>query len=677
MKSWNPERRLKAALILLLVFALSPLAVNRGLASGGDKGLFEFVGPIETLPNNSNLVGDWTVGRRIVHVGTATVIDDEGGRPVVGATVEVKGTVRADGSVDATKIEVKIAASATPSPTPNGSPTPSPSPGCEDFKGAIQTLPNTAGFIGDWNVNGRIVHVTSATVIRNDDGAATVVGAFVEVNGCQRADGSTDATGIEVKRADSTKPGEPCMSFFGTIQSLPGAANFVGDWTVAGRTVHVSASTLIKTEHGAVSVGSSVEIKGCLQTDGTFNASIIEVEGGSDDNPKPSSSTEFFGAVQTLPGGNGLIGDWTVGGRTVHVTAGTRIEHLFRPLVIGALVKVEGTIQADQSINASEIKVARSNDTDHRINSFEVFGDVNALPAGPPFIGDWTVNNLTVHVTAATEVEQEAERPLLIGSRVVVIGTQRADQSIDAIKIAVLKSVDKAKDFVGQNYEDFLNRKAEAGGLDYWTSQIAKCGDDPACVDRRRVEVSAAFFLSKEFQETGYFVYRYYEASFGREPKFVEFLPDTQAISKDSDKGEAVIENNKHAFGDDFVRHPAFAALYDLKTNAEFVDLLFANAGVTPTQSERDALVNGLNNGTETRATVLRKVVDNPAFFQQEFNSAFVLMQYFGYLRRDPERDGYLFWLNIMNRLNGDFKKADMVKAFLISIEYNDRFRHH
>jgi hypothetical protein len=98
---------------------------------------------------------------------------------------------------------------------------------------------------------------------------------------------------------------------------------------------------------------------------------------------------------------------------------------------------------------------------------------------------------------------------------------------------------------------------------------------------------------------------------------------------------------------------------------------------VTPTQSERDALVNGLNNGTETRATVLRKVVDNPAFFQQEFNSAFVLMQYFGYLRRDPERDGYLFWLNIMNRLNGDFKKADMVKAFLISIEYNDRFRHH
>jgi len=266
---------------------------------------------------------------------------------------------------------------------------------------------------------------------------------------------------------------------------------------------------------------------------------------------------------------------------------------------------------------------------------------------------------------------------LLIGSRVVVIGTQRADLSIDAIKIAVLRPVTQAKDFVGQNYEDFLNRKAEDGGLDYWSSQISKCGDDPSCIDRRRVEVSAAFFLSQEFQQTGYFVYRYYQASFGRMPKFVEFLPDTRAIALNNDKGEAEVEKNKGAFSDDFVRHPAFAALYDLKTNAEYVDLLYANAGVTPNQSERDMLVSGLNNGTETRATVLRKVVDNPAFFQQEFNSAFVLMQYFGYLRRDPEKGGYDFWLSIMNRLNGDFKKADMVKAFIISAEYNDRFQHH
>jgi len=27
-------------------------------------------------------------------------------------------------------------------------------------------------------------------------------------------------------------------------------------------------------------------------------------------------------------------------------------------------------------------------------------------------------------------------------------------------------------------------------------------------------------------------------------------------------------------------------------------------------------------------------------------NEAFVMMEYFGYLRRDPDADGYAFWLN-------------------------------
>jgi hypothetical protein len=65
---------------------------------------------------------------------------------------------------------------------------------------------------------------------------------------------------------------------------------------------------------------------------------------------------------------------------------------------------------------------------------------------------------------------------------------------------------------------------------------------------------------------------------------------------------------------------------------------------------------------------------------QQEFNRAFVLMQYFGYLRRNPNDapdvnfDGYNFWLNKLNQFNGDFKAAEMVKAFLTSMEYRQRF---
>jgi hypothetical protein len=55
-------------------------------------------------------------------------------------------------------------------------------------------------------------------------------------------------------------------------------------------------------------------------------------------------------------------------------------------------------------------------------------------------------------------------------------------------------------------------------------------------------------------------------------------------------------------------------------------------------------------------------------------------MEYFGYLRRDPnsgqDRDfaGYSFWLDKLDRFDGNFHEAEMVKAFLSSIEYRARF---
>jgi hypothetical protein len=86
-------------------------------------------------------------------------------------------------------------------------------------------------------------------------------------------------------------------------------------------------------------------------------------------------------------------------------------------------------------------------------------------------------------------------------------------------------------------------------------------------------------------------------------------------------------------------------------------------------------MIVGLNAGTETRATVLRKVADNGAFYRKEFNAAFVYMQYLGYLRREPDQAGFNFWLNKLNQFNGDYNKAEMVKAFLVSGEYRDRFK--
>ena len=89
------------------------------------------------------------------------------------------------------------------------------------------------------------------------------------------------------------------------------------------------------------------------------------------------------------------------------------------------------------------------------------------------------------------------------------------------------------------------------------------------------------------------------------------------------------------------------------------------------TVSNRDQLVNNLNTGAQTRAQVLRVVVDSPELFNREYNAAFVLMQYFGYLQRDPDETGYNNWLSLLNR-TGDYRT--MIFGFLYSQEYISRF---
>lgn len=143
------------------------------------------------------------------------------------------------------------------------------------------------------------------------------------------------------------------------------------------------------------------------------------------------------------------------------------------------------------------------------------------------------------------------------------------------------------------------------------------------------------------------------------------------------------LENNKQAFIASWVERSEFRIYYGARTAAQFVDALFANSGLTPEQSERDALINGLAAGTETRATILRKVAENSVLKRNEQNRAFVLMQYFGYLRRNPDDApdnnlaGYNFWLNKLNQFSGDFRRAEMVKAFIRSGEYRVRFGQH
>ena len=228
---------------------------------------------------------------------------------------------------------------------------------------------------------------------------------------------------------------------------------------------------------------------------------------------------------------------------------------------------------------------------------------------------------------------------------------------------------DDAGFFVRQQYYDFLDREPDAEGLAYWTNEITRCGPDQACTNDRRREVSAAFFVENEFQQTGYFVYLVNQASFGEQPGYLSFTRDRARVI-----GGASLEASKDTFSDQWVGRSEFLQRYPLVMPAHsYVDALNLNAGGVLNMAEREALVNGLGNGAETRATVLRKISENAVFRQNEYNRAFVLMQYFGYLRRDIDQHGYDFWLDVLNhREPGNIR--GMVCAFITSAEYQERF---
>lgn len=241
--------------------------------------------------------------------------------------------------------------------------------------------------------------------------------------------------------------------------------------------------------------------------------------------------------------------------------------------------------------------------------------------------------------------------------------------------------IDNAQFFVKQHYEDFLSRAPDQSGLNFWTNQITQCGTDAACLDHMRTQVSKAFFLSIEFQETGYFVTRFYKAAYSRMPTLTEFSVDKNLVSQGVIVGqpgwENVLNNNKAAFTNTFVSRSAFISRYGGLLNSEFVDQVLANAQISD-PTFRNNLVNSLNASQISRAGAMRQIIDNQGFVQREFNPAFVMMQYIGYLRRHPsdppdgpEMPGFFFWLNKLNTL-GD--QNEMVKSFLVSGEYRDRF---
>ncbi len=260
--------------------------------------------------------------------------------------------------------------------------------------------------------------------------------------------------------------------------------------------------------------------------------------------------------------------------------------------------------------------------------------------------------------------------------------------------------IDLSDFFVRQHYTDFLNRTADAGGLAFWTNEIESCGADANCRAQKRINVSGAFFLSIEFQETGYLVERTYKAAYGDATgastlngphtlpvpivRFNEFLTDQRAIANNvivnQGDWQNTLERNKVTYFDNFVKTQRFTNAYPTTLlPTEYVHTLNQNAG-SPMSASEEAQEAAKMVAGRTRAQVLRDIAEHPVLARTELNRAFVLMQFYGYMRRNPndapDRDytGYDFWLTKLNQFNGDYVAAEMVKAFITSTEYRARF---
>ncbi len=267
---------------------------------------------------------------------------------------------------------------------------------------------------------------------------------------------------------------------------------------------------------------------------------------------------------------------------------------------------------------------------------------------------------------------------------------------------ATTSPLDDSTYFVRQHYFDFLNRAPDSGGFNFWISQIdgpTPCGNAP-CLLQRRVTVSNAFFFELEFQQTGAYVFRLYRAAYGNNQPFpnpdnsnmteAKKLPSYQVFSRDRAKviGGSNLAQKQLELANLFVSRAEFLTRYpgSLTTADQFVDAVLAqiqtDLGVN-LSSQRAALIGLYNSGG--RGAVMYRLADdniqtnpinNRSLIDAEYNRAFVTTQYFGYLRRNPDIGGILFWLGQVNGapLRDLAKQNAMVCSFITSGEYQLRF---
>ncbi len=642
-------------------------------------------------------------------------------------------------------IQVSAAATPTPTPTPTASPTATPTP----------TPTPTPAAAPSWSITGNLNtarYEHTATLLPNGKvlvagGQSSLIPPFVALNSAELYDPATEtwsSTGsLVTARAKHTATLLPSGKVLvaGGHNYNPGLISAelydpaTGAWTVTGNLnlEHVGhTATLLPN-------GNVLVVQGFVLPE-LYNPATGRWSYTGDPNEGRTYHTASLlpnGKVLVAGGGTGPDLDVTNSAQLYDPASGTwnvtgdlntsRAFHMANSLSNGKVLVTGGfdQYQGYYSTKSAELYDPATGiwSSTGDLNTGRGYHTATTLAGGKVLVAGGSPVEGLPHITNSAELYDPATgtwsniatlnvaryshtATLLPNGKVLVVGGSRCDSNgCFTLNNAELydpgtnpnsNPIDDAQTFVRQQYRDFLNREPDAAGLAFWINEITSCGSDAQCIEVKRINVSAAFFLSIEFQQSGYPVYRFYKTSFGNLPnspvpiRLSEFLPDAQQIGRGVIVGQAgwetVLENNKQTFASQFVQRSRFASAYPASLSpAQFVDTLFANAAVVPSTIDRSAAINEFGAASTTadvaaRARALRRVAENSSLAQQEFNRAFVLMQYFGYLRRNPNDapdsnfDGYNFWLNKLNQFNGDFVQAEMVKAFMDSSEYRRRF---
>jgi len=226
-------------------------------------------------------------------------------------------------------------------------------------------------------------------------------------------------------------------------------------------------------------------------------------------------------------------------------------------------------------------------------------------------------------------------------------------------------TIDDIDFFVQEQYIDFLGRFPDSVGFANWNSTLNNCPnggfgefDNPQC---DRVHVSAGFYQSVEFQDRGYFAYRFYEVGLGRRPLYKEFIPDMALVGGSQSPAQEVA--SKAAYTDAFVLRPEFTAKYPGLSGQPLANAIWQTAGLPGSPISAGSMTNG---------QILRAIAETQLAFDKFLNRGFVSMEYFGYLRRDPDTIGFQNWVDTLNADPNNFRH--MIFGFIYSTEYRNRF---